>query len=367
MNQPIWEICLRLTQGNFRLDIDCRSDARVLGLYGASGSGKTTCLESIAGLKGGAEGRLRCNNQLLLDSNQGIRLSPEKRGIGYVPQEHLLFPHLNTRQNLEFGLKRTNNTNKATAIANEVIQVLELAHLLKHRVDQLSGGQRQRVALGRALCSAPRILLLDEPLASLDAPLRQRILPFLVKVREHFKLPILIVSHNPLELQALCGEVIALSNGTVLTRGTPIEVFTQNELYQSAAAEGFENIFPAIVEQQTRHGSTLRLGPDGAGPYLSVSSQAIAPKESLSVGLPASDILVATQTVKGLSARNHLPATIRELKSIDGMVVATALLRGIDLPPVVVELTSDAIEELELKEGQAVDLIIKSSSIAIYR
>ena len=360
----LWDIRLHLAQGRFTLDLDRQSEARVLGLFGPSGSGKTTCLESIAGLRRQAAGFLRCGEHVWMDSAHGIRLKAEQRHIGYVPQEHLLFPHLNARQNLAFGMARGMARGKGQRpVFDEVVEVLELGKLLEHRIDQLSGGQRQRIALGRALCSAPRMLMLDEPLAALDTALRQRILPFLIRVREHFNIPMLVVSHNPLELQTLCDEVIALDQGKAIAQGRPVDVFTETAIDPNIAAEGFINVLPASVIEQRTHSTRIQLG--NTGPELSILQQERQVGETLSVGLPACDILVATQPIEGLSARNSLPAIARQLRRTKGKVILTAdLLTG--LPPIVVELTPDSVEDLHIEPGKTVQLIIKSSSISVY-
>jgi len=362
MSEQRWQIRLQLQQQQFTLKLDCSSTARVLGIFGPSGSGKTTCLESIAGLRPPAAGYLACGKYIWFDSKQALSLHPEQRGIGYVPQEHLLFPHLSARQNLQYGTQRSQD---AAALLQEVIEVLDLSNL-DRPIDQLSGGERQRIALGRALCSGPQALLLDEPLASLDATLRLRILPFLIKMRQRFNIPMLVVSHNPLELQALCDDVIALRNGEVIAQGTPITVFTNSDIYGSASAEGFENLLTGNVREHTAHSTSLALAPGQTGPSLTLLRQNSAIGSPLTISIPANDILIATESIHGLSARNRLPATIQQIQTLAGKVILTAAIKGVQATPLVVELTPDAIEELNLTLGSAVDLIIKSSSIAVY-
>lgn len=360
MSTPLWHIQLQVQQGSFTLDIDCQSDARVLGLFGPSGSGKTTCLESIAGLRAQTRGTLRCREQVWLDSKTACCLKPEQRGIGYVPQQHLLFPHLTAEQNLRFGQTDSTSSQK---LFNDIVDVLELRHLLDHRIHQLSGGQAQRIALGRALCSDPRMLMLDEPLASLDAALRQRILPFLVKVREHFKIPILIVSHSAFELQALCDEVITVKDGQVTGQGTPNEIFTKAEHYHSATSDGFENILQGKVIDHTKHGSLVQIAP---GCSISVLGNRGKLNDTLMVGIPANDILIAKNPVKGISARNRLPARIENINTVGNSVALTTRLHEASNTALVVELTIDAIEDLSIAVGDSLHLYIKSSAIKFY-
>jgi molybdate transport system ATP-binding protein len=212
---------LRCRLGAFRLDIDARLEAPAVGLFGPSGAGKTTLLELVAGLRRPEAGVIRLDGEVLDDRAAGAWRAPEARRLGYVPQDGALFPHLSVERNLRYGLR---GEDGAASFAR-VVEVLELGSHASKSVGQLSGGERRRVALGRALLSAPRLLLLDEPLAGLDAALRWRVLPYLRAVREAFGTPMLYVSHDPDEVVALCDEVLLLEAGRITARGTPTELF----------------------------------------------------------------------------------------------------------------------------------------------
>lgn len=361
MTSKIWNIQLLLQQGSFQLELSCQSHARVLGLFGPSGSGKTTCLEAIAGLRRNATGTLRCGDDVWLDSASNRCLKAEQRGIGYVPQDHLLFPHLNAEQNLRYGMPRVAG---AETHFNTVVEVLDLGHLLEHHPHQLSGGQAQRVALGRALCAQPRMLMLDEPLAALDAELRRRILPFLIEVRDRFNIPMLVVSHNPLELQALCDEVIALKDGSQTHQGTPLEVFTALEANRDDNPSGFENILQASVIQHDTHSTQIQLTTDAT---LTIPRHTSAPiSQRLLIGIPSRDILVALTPIKGISARNTLIVRIDQIDTHCDHVLLRTTLTTPEAIPIVAELTPDACHELHLEPGQQVYLIIKSTSISVH-
>lgn len=367
MDNTTLRIGLRMSVDRFSLDVDFTTQKRVVGLFGPSGSGKTTLLESVAGLRRKARGYMSCGDSVWQDSEHGISLPTEKRGVGYVPQDHLLFPHFNVRNNLEFGANRSRRRgHDFESVFEEVVEVLELKPLLSRKITAISGGEKQRVALGRALCSGPRLLMLDEPLSSLDMQLRFRILPFLIRVRDHFKIPMLIVSHNPFEQQALCDEVIALRNGKVVAQGNPTEVFTQTDIYTIAAEEGYQNILPAVVTGHHEHTTALRLGEDGSGQEIKMLRTEHAVETRAMIGFPANEILVATRQIEGISARNQLSATIRRIQSIEHKEVITADVSEDAAMPVVIELTQDAVEELHLDIGSRISLIIKSSSIMIY-
>lgn len=367
MSDTTLEMRLRVPLDEFELRVDCVTERRVVGLFGPSGSGKTTWLESLAGLRRNATGRVRCGDEVWLDSDAGVYLPPEERGIGYVPQDHLLFPHRNVVQNLRAGEVRARRAaGEPWARFDEVVDVLQLAPLLDREVASLSGGERQRVALGRALCSGPQLLMLDEPLASLDVRLRHRILPFLLRVRDTFEVPILVVSHNPMELRALCDEVVALDRGSVIAQGEPTEIFTRPDVYGAAAAEGFENALPAMVAQHAEHTTTLALGERGDGQPVSILRSEHPLGARVILGVLAHEILVANHRVRGISARNCWAATLERIETVGHRRVLTARLEETDAPAVVVELTQDAVEELDEHEGSRVWLIVKSSSVEVY-
>jgi molybdate transport system ATP-binding protein len=366
MKTPFLEMRLRVPLDRFDLDVDCATDERVLGLFGPSGSGKTTWLESIAGLRRTVSGKLSCGETVWLDSERGINLPPEQRGIGYVPQDQRLFPHFDVRDNLRFAARlRTSAGEQREATFREVVEVLELEPLLARSTRELSGGERQRVALGRALCSGPRLLLLDEPLASLDSQLRHRILPFLKRVKDHFDLPMLIVSHQPLELQALCDEVIALRRGRAVAQGRPTEIFTREAADASAMGEGFENIFTATLAATGDASSRLQL-TDAGGPELLALPVNGPPGASVIVGIPAHDILIAESRIEGTSARNCLAGKITELRRVGPRVLVFTEIAGSSPNTMVVEVTVDAVEQMSLQAGQSVWLLFKSSSIRVY-
>jgi molybdate transport system ATP-binding protein len=349
-----------------RFDLDVAYDAkrRVTGLFGVSGSGKTTWIEAVAGLRRNVTGYISCGGRVWLDSDKGLRVPAHERDIGYVPQEHLLFPHKSVRGNLLFAKNRAvrNGADFERVFAN-VVEVLELAPLLGRAVTDLSGGERQRVALGRALCSGPRLLLLDEPLASLDIRLRLRILPFLERVRDAFDMPILIVSHNPTELVALCDEIIVLSDGHIAASGRPMEVLTRPDIFGIAESQGFRNVLPCRMDAVTKNAAAVRLGADGSGPRVIIPRCETPVGESLFVDVAASDILVSREKPQGLSARNILPVRILSIREANTLVLIAAQIQE-TLPPVAVEITADALDEMGLKVGDAVHLIIKSSSFS---
>jgi len=228
---------LRLPLARFPLEVDAVLSGRITAVFGASGAGKTTLLEIIAGLRRPTAGTVRIGDAVLTDVAPGVFVRPEQRAVGYLPQEGALFPHLSVRRNLLYGYRERGSRPDGLSFTH-VVEVLEIAGLAERRIHTLSGGEKQRVALGRALLAAPRLLLLDEPLAGLDAPLRDRLLPYLARVRDEFAIPMIYVTHSPDEVMALCDDVLILSQGKIEARGAP------SGLFAPSAAPRFERRHP---------------------------------------------------------------------------------------------------------------------------
>ena len=207
---------ITLRQGAFTLDVQVRLDQPITALFGPSGAGKTTILDAIAGLRTPSSGSIAIDDRLLFDSGRGVNVPTHQRHVGYVAQEVALFPHLSVRGNMRYGRREGQKLPLAAVAA-----MLEIEPLLDRRVPQLSGGERQRVALARALMSAPEILLLDEPLAAVDVERRRRILPYLERVRDQLRVPIVYVTHDPGEAAALASDVVRLESGRIVGRGLP--------------------------------------------------------------------------------------------------------------------------------------------------
>ena len=209
---------ISLTLGGFTLLVDLVIERQVTALFGPSGSGKTLLLDIVAGLRRPESALIRLDQVSLTDTAGKLWVPPRRRAIGYVPQDLALFPHLNVRQNLLYG-RRGDVTEPGLFSLDHITQVLEIQNLATRSVMQLSGGEKQRVALARALLSSPRLLLLDEPLASLDRELKDKILPYLARVRDEFRLPMIYVTHDRAEALALCEEIVFLKKGRITGRG----------------------------------------------------------------------------------------------------------------------------------------------------
>jgi len=204
--------------GEFSLEASFTSEGRVTGLFGASGAGKSSLVGMIAGLLRPDRGVIALDDEILDDTNKGVHVPPHRRRIGYVFQDARLFPHLSIRQNLDYG-RRMNRLPDDPAQSKRVTELLDIGHLFDRRPGKLSGGERQRVALGRALLSKPRLLLLDEPLGSLDAGRKVEILPYLVRLRDEANVPMVYVSHDAAEMRQLATQIVMLRDGRVTALG----------------------------------------------------------------------------------------------------------------------------------------------------
>ncbi len=214
---------IRLPLAGFTLEIDATFDQPIAGIFGPSGAGKTSLLDLIAGLRRPTAGRVQLDEKILFETATSLNLPPRLRRVGYVPQDLALFPHLNVRSNLVYGCQQFVADNGLFALGH-VVEVMEIAPLLERDVTTLSGGEQQRVAFARAILSAPRLLLLDEPMSSLDSRLKTRLIPFLQRIRDEFRIPLIYVTHDAGELTALCDEVVVLETGRLIERGSPTDV-----------------------------------------------------------------------------------------------------------------------------------------------
>lgn len=359
---PRLEVALRLPLDRFDLQVELALESASVGVFGPSGSGKTSLLECLAGLRRTAQGRLTFDGETWLSTAAGRFLQPERRGIGWVPQDGLLFPHLDVRRNLTSGRRPQGDGGNEMAL-DAIVDLLELSPLLDRHVTTLSGGERQRVALGRALGSSPRLLLLDEPLSSLDLPTRRRLLPLLRRLRRELTVPMVLISHDPIEVQALCDHLVVLDRGAVVATGEPREVLTDPQIYAMAEVGGYENVLPGrLVEHQ---GSTL--GVDLGGVALHAEPPqglgGTTPRRQVLLGLRADDVLIATRRPQGLSARNVLAARIEAIRPADGLITTTL---AADIPPVMVQVTRETPQELGLRDGQEIFLVIKATACRVY-
>jgi molybdate transport system ATP-binding protein len=292
------ELDFALSQGAFTLEVRAQLSGDVTAILGASGAGKTSVLEAIAGLRPKLKGRVTVAGEVFVDSERGIALPPEQRHVGYVPQHPALFPHLDVRANILFAVRAR---QVQSALFDRTVELLELGELLSRRTPQLSGGEAQRVALARAWLSAPRILLLDEPLSSLDIALQQRIVPYLARMRNEAQIPMLYVTHRPGEALALASSALLLGQGRVVAQGAVRDVLTGGHITGLAALER-EGTFDNVIEGTVIEPGMIALGPEATLVVPQHDGDSAGTRVHYSVA--SEDILLLRERPNGISARN---------------------------------------------------------------
>ncbi len=339
---------------DFRIDLRLEWRSRSLVLFGASGSGKTTLLRILLGLEPAAKTRSRLDGFWLEDFEGLLNRPTHERQLGWVPQSPTLFPDRRVLANIRFGVRGEGER----PWIDRAIDVLELRSLLDRRVQGLSGGERQRVALARAIAIQPRALLLDEPMASLDVGLRARILPYLLRIRDEFDLPLVYITHDPDEAILLGDEIAVLERGRLVAQGPVRETLWSQAVHSLSTQVGVENILEVHCVAESKAGKSKRVrtaqGLELETPW------PLDDGEELTIGIRAEDILVSLDPPSRISARNVCPGRVTGIDvQADDLLVHVEVGRE----PVIAKLTSGAVEDLDLTAGSEVYLIIKSQAL----
>ena len=345
--------------GDFRVEARFRSDRGVTALFGRSGAGKTSIVNMVSGLLRPDRGRIEVDGHVLFDSARGIDVKPWKRRVGYVFQEGRLFPHMTVRRNLLYGWRHTPAAGRYLAL-DRVVDLLDLGALLQRRPLSLSGGEKQRVAVGRALLSNPRALLMDEPLASLDVLAKREILPYFERLDE-MGIPIVYVSHSLDEVSRLARNLVLVSGGRVTASGGVEQVLGRQDLWSTGDETETGTMLAARVSRHDASGRLTHL--DFRGGRLRVPLVDIPVGVGVRVWIRARDVSVATTPPRGLSLRNVLKGTLLEVAR-DGDRGPLAELRlRIGDTPLTALVTRHAVSELALAPGQEVYALIKSANL----
>ena len=351
------DVAINHRLGGFTIDATFRSGAGLTALFGRSGAGKTTVVNAVAGLLRPEQGRVTVDGQVLLDTQRGIVVPPHRRRIGYVFQEGRLFPHLSVRQNLGFGRWFQRHQHRFGSFA-DTVELLGIGHLLERRPGSLSGGEKQRVAIGRALLASPMLLLMDEPLASLDEARKAEILPFLERLRDEADVPMLHVSHSAAEVARLATTVVVLDGGRVVRQGPAAEVLGDPGVTPlGARAAG------AVLEARVRRHHDDGLSElDAGGLPLFLPRVPQAPGTALRLRIAAHDVLLSRERPQGLSALNILPAVVHEVRpgGGPGAIVSLDTAAG----RVLARVTQRSALALGLAPGVACHAVIKTVAVA---
>lgn len=357
------EVSLRHRQGDFALEVDFAAPAGVTVLFGPSGSGKSSILAAVAGLLRPDAGRVALAGTPLTDTARGLHLPPERRRCATVFQEGRLFPHLSVESNLRYGLRRAPADAEGPGFG-EVVALLGLEGLLGRRPARLSGGEKQRVALGRALLARPRLLLLDEPLAALDAPRRQEVLPFLEALRDRTGLPMLYVTHAIEEADRLADTLVLLEAGRVRAAGPLAALTARTDLPLLAARRDAGVVLPCQVAEQDAAAGLTAL--DFPGGRLWVPRLAAPSGTSLRLRVRARDVAVAlpddgAPLPDRLSTGNVLPATLQSIEPLGEAECFLRLAVG-EESLLLARVTRAAVARLGLRPGQAVLALVNAVS-----
>lgn len=352
------EVDVRSRLGDFELDARFTAETGLTALFGRSGAGKTSLINALAGLDRPQTGRIVVDDHVLFDSEAGVDLGPEKRRLGYVFQEARLFPHMSVAGNLVYGMKLTAPSERHQDF-DQVVGLLDLQALLARRPSNLSGGERQRVAIGRALLASPRLLLMDEPLASLDAARKAEILPFIERMRDELSLPVVYVSHAIEEVIRIADTMVVISDGRVAASGSVEEIMSRLDLHPMTGRYETGAVIAATVA-----GSDLRFGLTElafADKRLWVPRVDMPLGTGLRVRIRARDVSLALARPAGTSILNILEGTVDELDAdTDRPQVDVRIDVG---APLIARVTRRSVEALGLRPGVRVFAMIKAVAV----
>jgi len=352
------DLSIRKQLGEFGLDVSFSVPEQGLtALFGRSGAGKTSVIAAIAGLLRPDEGHIRVSGRTLFDSISGENVPVHRRRVGYVFQEGRLFPHLSVRDNLLYGQRRSSVANRRIAL-DEILELLGIEALLGRRPRDLSGGEKQRVAIGRALLAQPAVLLMDEPLASLDAPRKREILPYLERLRDELRVPIVYVSHAIEEVVRLANLVVVLDSGRVAAAGTPEELGERLDLRPLLGEFESGAVVDAFMESHDAAFDLSTLAFDGG--RLRVPGNAGASGAKVRVRVRARDVSLATQKPADISVQNIFDGSVEQVAEEPGAYAELKLRVG--NTRFLSRVTRESVSRLGLSSGTRVYLLVKSVS-----
>ena len=345
------DIAITKRLGDFRLQAQVQAPRGVTALFGPSGSGKSSLINAIAGILEPDDGHIAVSDRILYDRAAEINVPIHLRRVGYVFQNARLFPHYTVDKNLRYGGHHD---------ASRIIEMLGLARLLKRYPRHLSGGEQQRVALGRALMSDPAILLMDEPLAALDAPRKAEIMPYLIRLRDTTQIPILYVSHDISEVARLATTIVMMRDGGVICSGSTQDILSDPELVPIIGARDAGAVIKAKI---------LRIDPvedlttvQFSGGEIVLPGALGLVGQGVRLRIPAQDVILSRHKPEAMSAINILPVTITKLTFGKASGVAVGLMAGKDR--ILARITGHSVKRLDLKQGDEIYAILKATAVA---
>lgn len=352
------EVDIHIRRDRFTIRVNETFSGGITGIYGPSGSGKTSLLQAMAGLVTPQQGQISHQGRTLFDAATRFSEPVKKRNIGYVFQEGRLFPHMSVAENLRYGIPQS---GPGPVGFDQAVDLLQLEPLLHRKPSSISGGEKQRTALGRALLSNPRMLLLDEPFTALDQQLRSAIIPFILGVHREANIPVWVVSHDLPDLLRLTNRLLLLKDGVCQGHGN------YHELLEQDTALSLLGHGPLLngLEMEVRTAEPGKILLTGKGLELTSQSDGsgLEAGDRVRVGIAATDIALATGKVEGISIRNQVRGTLRSIREVDGQVIAL-----VDAgQPMVVCLTREGMQALQLREGMPVWCLVKSVAVQLVR
>ena len=352
-------VSIRHRLADFNLDVDFESSGRLTSIFGASGSGKTTVINAIAGLIHPNSARIFVDDKPLTDIAKGVQVPVHRRRIGYVFQDARLFPHLTVEQNLSYGRWFAPKSERY-ADHQQIVSLLGIAHLLPRKPGQLSGGERQRVAIGRALLASPRLLLMDEPLAALDAPRKAEILPYIERLRDEFHVPIVHVSHSIAEVARLATDIVVMADGRVSAYGSAAEILQRLDLIPAEERDEGGIILDMIVKRHDSEFDMTTLFSSAGEAHiqgcLGVSGTRVR------VQIRARDVMIATSEPEHISALNIFRGSITAMTEADRSAMNVTIDCGGSA--VIARITRKSCAALGLELRNEVFAVVKAVSVS---
>jgi molybdate transport system ATP-binding protein len=354
------DVTIKKSQGTFMVDASFASQGSgVTALFGRSGAGKTTIINMVAGLVRPDKGRIVLNNKTYFDSERGVDVPTEKRRFGYIFQDGRLFPHLSIESNLIYGMRLVRPSERYLKL-DQVVELLGISSLLNRRPSKLSGGEKQRVAIGRALLTSPDLLLMDEPLASLDGAKRAELMPFIARLSREVLIPILYVSHSFDEVLNLADAVVILDGGKVVGSGSVEEITAR---YDLETLTGRMETGAVLCMEVKRHDAASALTFLGyPGGLLRVPLLDIPAGDVVRVHIHARDVAIALENPPRTTILNVFPARIEQIQESDGSTNMVTLDIGF---PIVARITSYARAGLGLAPNQQVFALVKKATVSL--
>lgn len=354
------EVNISLKRDNFDVIINEKFGTGITGIYGPSGSGKTSMLNAICGLSQPQRGTIAINGTTVFDSKAKKNMPVEKRNIGYVFQEGRLFPHMSIEQNLRYGIKQ-HKENKLSF--EEVVELLNISHILSSKPAKVSGGERQRTALGRSLLSSPELLLLDEPFSAVDTGLREQILPFLLKIHKRVSIPILVVSHDITDLLKLSNQLCIIKQGRCIGHGDYHYLLKQKEIQEILGVNSLINSVDMKVSFVDEQNGLSILSSNGS--KVSVlcerSTQPYQIGQEIKIFVRPDDIALSSERIENITIQNQLQGTIADIIKREQVMLCI-----VDVGfPLIVEITAKSLKRLKIETGSNIWCLFKSVAIDV--